>query len=152
MSKKKKGYTLIELIIVLGILTITFSIVLMNISSMRNTIYKITLDESVSEVRSILSLGKTYCRKNGVNGMIVIYDNKLAFVVKERGYEINKSTEGKTGLEINSNFSQGYSGIDKDGYIKSAGRIVVKIGKSYVEIKIGVGNDIIGVSEVDIIE
>lgn len=150
--KKKKAYTLIELVVVLGIMIIIASITSINVSKIKNTINKISLEESINEARSILSFGKNYCRKNRVNGNIVISGNRLSFIVKERDYEINKSTELKGNLEVNSNFTKGESRISKEGYISSAGTIVIKLGNSYGEIKIGVGNDIIGVSEVDIIE
>ena len=84
--------------------------------------------------------------------MIVISENRLSFIVQENDYKIDKSTELKGNLEVNSNFEKGRSIINKDGYISLAGTIVLKLGNSYGEIKIGVGNDIIGVSEVDIIE
>lgn len=152
MFKKKKAYTLIELVVVLGIMIIIASITSLNVSKVKNTISKISLEESINEARSILSFGKNYCKKNRVNGSIVISENNLSFIVEERGYEIYKSTELKGGLEVSSNFERGQSRIDKDGYISLAGTIVVKLGNSYGEIRIGVGNDIIGVSEVDIIE
>lgn len=150
--KKKKAYTLIELVVVLGIMIIIASITSLNVSKVKNTINKISLEESINEARSILSFGKNYCRRNRVNGSIVISENNLAFTVEEKGREIYKSTELKGSLELNSNFKDGKSEIDRDGYITLAGTIVVKLGNSYGEIKIGVGNDIIGVSEVDTIE
>lgn len=152
MFKKKKAYTLIELIVVIGILIIIASITSLNISKIKNIVNKISLEESINEVRSILSFGKNYCRKNRVNGLIVTSENKLFFIVNEKDYEIDKSTELKGGLEISSNFKEGHSRINKEGYISSAGKIIIKLGNSYSEIKIGVGNDIIGISEVDIIE
>ena len=136
----------------LGIMIIIASITSLNVSKVKNTINKISLEESINEARSILSFGKNYCRRNRVNGSIVISENNLAFTVEEKGREIYKSTELKGSLELNSNFKDGKSEIDRDGYITLAGTIVVKLGNSYGEIKIGVGNDIIGVSEVDTIE
>jgi len=150
--RRKKAYTLIELVVVLGIMIIIASITSLNVGKIKNTINKISLEESINEARSILSFGKSYCRKNRVHGMIVISENRLSFIVQENDYKIDKSTELKGNLEVNSNFEKGRSIINKDGYISLAGTIVLKLGNSYGEIKIGVGNDIIGVSEVDIIE
>ena len=150
--KRKKAYTLIELVIVIGILAIISTIASLNINRLKNTVNKISLESTINEARSILTFGKHYCRKNRVNGSIVIHENRISFVVKERGYEITKIIANIDNIEINSNFSNGSSKIDTDGYIKSAGTIVVKKGNYYGEIKIGVGNDIIGISEVDIIE
>lgn len=152
MFKKKKAYTLIELVVVLGIMIIIASITSLNVSKVKNIINKISLEESINEARSILSFGKNYCRKNRVNGTIFISENNLSFTVEEKEREIYKSMELKRSLEVNSNLKNGRSAIDRDGYITLAGTIVVKLGNSYGEIKIGVGNDIIGISEVDIIE
>lgn len=154
MSKNKyrKGYTLIELIIVIAILSIITSIVSLNVSKFRKTINKIQIESVINEARSILSFGKSYCRKNKVTGMIIINTNNFSFVVSENGHEIKREIKAIYNLEINSNFSGSYISIDKDGYIKSAGTIGFNSNSYIGTIKIGVGNDIIGVSEVDIIE
>lgn len=156
MSKNKyrKGYTLIELIIVIAILAIITSIVSLNVSKFRKTINKIQIESAINEARSILSFGKSYCRKNKVTGMIIINinTNNFSFLVNEKGYEIKREIKSIYNLEINSNFPRGYINIDKDGYIKSSGTIGFNSNSYIGTIKIGVGNDIIGVSEVDIIE
>jgi len=151
-NKSRKGYTLIELIIVIAILAIITSIVSLNVSKFRKTINKIQIESAINEARSILSFGKYYCRKNKVTGMIIINTNNFSFLVSEKGYEIKREIKSIYNLEINSNFPGGYINIDKDGYIKSAGTIGFNSNSYIGTIKIGVGNDIIGVSEVDIIE
>ena len=47
------------------------------------------MEESINEARSILSFGKSYCRKNRVHGMIVISENRLSFIVQENDYKID---------------------------------------------------------------
>lgn len=151
-KKIKSGYTLIELIIVLGILLIISTIVSLNSSKFKNIVSKIEVESSRNEVRSLISFGKSYCRKNRVNGSITVYENNLNFNVVEPGYTITKEAISVEGLKFTSNVKENDFKIDKEGYIKTAGTIVIKSGKYYSEITIGVGNDIIGVKEVDTIE
>lgn len=59
----KKGYTLIELIVVLAIMSIFSSIAVINITKVKERLENIELKNLEAEVKSLLSFGKAYCRK-----------------------------------------------------------------------------------------
>ena len=145
---KKKGYTLIELIVVIGILAIISGIISLNVMKIKEIVNRVALEDSVSEVRGLLSFGKSYCRRNRVNGKFIIDSNKMYFIVQEFQYKINKSTEEKIGLSLGKDNME--LKVDKEGYITTGNTIVIGYKGKHKEVKIAVGND--STREVDIID
>lgn len=143
----KKGYTLIELIVVLSIITIFSSIVVINIGKVKEKMYDIQFKNLEAEVKSLLSFGKSYCRKNKVPGEIAIgLDGKtILFQVTGIKAPIIKRISFGEDIEVlsNINSSGNSNNITQEGYIKSAGTITIKGKKKRTEITISVGNDII---------
>ncbi len=147
----KKGYTLLELIIVLSIITIFSSIVAMNIGKVKDRLNEIKLRNLEAEVKSLLSFGKSYCRKNKVKGKIIIGEDKktIVFEVHDLTSPITKKIvleddfEVISNLKISRNLNQDSSNITDEGFIKSSGTITITGGNKRIEITISVGNDII---------
>lgn len=148
----KKGYTLIELIIVLSISTLLFSISVTNIVKFKENMNNVEFENTAVEVKALLSFAKTYCRKNKVPGQIIIGSDRktITFQVTDRNFPINKSIKLKDNIEIGSNFTSSTdiksdsNNISDEGYIKSAGTIVITNDKNKViRITISVGSDII---------
>ena len=69
---KKDGYTIIELIIVIFIMLILFSLGLKVKGSIDKIINDTKVESSVNEISNILSYGKHYCRINEIEGAINI--------------------------------------------------------------------------------
>jgi len=154
----KKGYTLIELIIVLSIIAVISSIATINIVKFKEKMEIIELNSVANEVKSLLSFGKAYCRKNKVSGQILVGKNRktITFEVTNNEFPITKTIRLNKDIEVGSNFKVSSSStsdnnnITYEGYIKSAGTITLthKSNKR-INITVSVGNDIIRSYESD---
>lgn len=154
----KKGYTLIELIIVLSIIAVISSIATINIVKFKEKMEIIELNSVANEVKSLLSFGKAYCRKNKVSGQILVGSNRrtVTFEVTNKEFPITKTIRLNKDIEVGSNFKVSSSStsdnnnITYEGYIKSAGTITLthKSNKR-INITVSVGNDIIRSYESD---
>lgn len=154
----KKGYTLIELIIVLSIIAVISSIATINIVKFKEKMEIIEFNSVANEVKSLLSFGKAYCRKNKVSGQILVGNNRktITFEVTNKGFPITKTIKLNKDIEVGSNFKVSSSitsdnnNITDEGYIKSAGTITLthKSNKR-INITVSVGNDIIRSYESD---
>ena len=152
---KKRGFTLIELIVVLSIITILFTFSYGFIKSFKNREEKLTIDSSVYEIKALLSYSKSYCRKNKVSGKVVIDKNRkyVSFTVSNSYSPITRTVKMDSDIQVGSNFSLGYTEINEEGFIKNSGTIKLSYNdKVFKEIRIGAGNDIIGINEGDLIE
>lgn len=148
----KKGYTIIELIIVLAIISLISSITVINITKVKENLEMLELKHSANEVKSLLSYAKSYCRNNKVTGKITVgLDRKtITFVVSDINYKTSKTITVSKNVEVGSNFKVSSSitssdnNITEQGYIKSAGNIkLTHKSKKTIDITISVGNDII---------
>lgn len=149
----KKGYTLIELIVVLSIIAIFSSIVVVNIVKVKERLEDIEFKNLEVEVKSLLSFGKAYCRKNKVPGQIIIGSDRkiIKFVVTDRYSPITKvinldnDIEVGSNLRVSENLKQDANNISDEGFIKSAGTITITNSSKTkrIDITISVGNDII---------
>ncbi|MGG7058670.1 pilus assembly FimT family protein [Clostridium nigeriense] len=154
----KKGYTLIELIIVLSIIAVISSITTINIVKFKEKMEIIEFNSVANEVKSLLSFGKAYCRKNKVSGQILVGNNRktITFEVTNKDFPITKTIKLNKDIEVGSNFKVSSSitsdnnNITDEGYIKSAGTITLthKSNKR-INITVSVGNDIIRSYESD---
>lgn len=146
----KKGYTIIELIIVLSIMLLLSNLALVGYRSYKNSVEKIKLESTALEVRDLLSFSKAYCRKNEITGNISVELNRksIYFTVDDKKASIKKIIKIEDGIEIGSNF-KGNNTVNEEGFITKAGTINIRssyLNKS-LELKISVGNDIIRVSD-----
>ena len=152
---KKKGFTLIELIITLSILLLFTTITSTSIKAYNNRIVDIKTSKYAYEIKTLLSYSKSYCRKHKVNGslFIDIKENSFKFFILEKNNHFEKFVYLEDKFSAVSNYNGNAFIISKDGYIREAGTISLMYnGKVVRKIKIGVGNDIIGVTEGDVIE
>jgi len=148
----KKGYTIIELVIVLTILTIFSSITAINVIKYKERLDDIEFNSIANEVKSLLSFGKAYCRKNRVVGKIIVGTDRktIRFEVTDSSSPISKIVKLKDDMEIGSNFNSSgnitrdENNINSEGFIKTAGTITIKNeNEKRIEITVSVGNDII---------
>lgn len=147
----KKGYTLIELIIVLAIISLISSIAMVNIIKVKEDLEVIEFKNSANEVKSLLSFAKSYCRKNKVPGQILIGADKktIVFEVSDKNYLFKKIVILSKNIEVGSNFKVSSSetssnnNVTDEGYIKSAGTITLSYkNNKKIKITVSVGNDI----------
>lgn len=148
---RKEGYTLIELIIVLSIITLLSTVGFGGVKYFKDKIESLKLQNNVYEVRGLLSFAKSYCRKNEVVGNIAISKNKkdVVFEVIERNHQLTKILNLDDNIKVTSNFQNGINNINKEGFIKTAGTITLSYKDKLIEIKVSVGNDIIRVNDID---
>ncbi len=69
---KNRGYTLLELMVVIFIILIISSIGLKMKNSIDKIINKVRMESCVNDIYNILSYGKYYCKINNVEGVIEI--------------------------------------------------------------------------------
>lgn len=147
----KKGYTIIELIIVLAIISLISSIAMVNIIKVKEDLEVIEFKNSANEVKSLLSFAKAYCRKNKVPGQILIGSDKktIVFEVSDKNYLFKKIVILSKNIEVGSNFKVSSSetssnnNVTDEGYIKSAGTITLSYkNNKKIKITVSVGNDI----------
>lgn len=147
----KKGYTLIELIIVLAIISLISSIAMVNIIKVKEDLEVIEFKNSANEVKSLLSFAKAYCRKNKVPGQILIDSDKriIIFEVSDKIYlfkkivSLNKNTEVASNFKVSSSGTTPNNTVTDEGYIKSAGTIILSYkNNKKIKITVSVGNDI----------
>lgn len=148
----KRGYTLIEMIIVLSVITLFSSVTIINVGKVKERMEDIEFKNVANEMKSLLSFGKSYCRKNRVPGKIIVGEDRktITFQVTNSSFPINKTIKLNDDMEIGSNFHSSSdiktdeNNINDEGFIKSAGTIILtNKNHKYIEITISVGSDII---------
>jgi prepilin-type N-terminal cleavage/methylation domain-containing protein len=72
---KRRGFTLIEIITVIGILSIFFSIGIVGIKTFKERYKQIEIKSFFYEMMDMLSYGKCYCVSNKISGNINFIDN-----------------------------------------------------------------------------
>ncbi len=68
--KIKKGFTLLELLAVISLMSLLINWCIWNSSNYRDSINRYELDYVNNSILSLLNNAKQYCRKNEVNGMV----------------------------------------------------------------------------------
>lgn len=143
---KTKGFTLIELVLVLGMISIFLSFSLINIGGYRSLINKIDVELFSNSLLNYINNSKEYCRDNGIGGYIyfdietdmitlncgIRQISKLPlpddFRLKEVGVDnkIKITNIGTTGSSCTIRF------IDREGELHD---ITMCVGTEYVQIK-----------------
>ena len=150
---KREGTTLIELIVVLGLLSIMSLIGVKGYSLYSNIIYDLEIKQFQYDIKETLSYGKEYCHANRIVGNFYVEkeDDDLMVIFKcgenvEREVELPDSIilVNELGAELNKST---YLTITTEGHIKSES-IYFKDekGGNYV-LSVRVGVDFITVKE-----
>lgn len=153
---KRKGTTLIELIVVLGLLSIMSLIGVKGYSLYNNIIYDIEIKQFLYDIEETLSYGKEYCHANRIGGdFYVEKENENLIAIFKCGEGVKRKVElpdsitlvNELGAELNKST---YLTITTEGHIKSES-IYFKDekGEKYV-LSVRVGVDFITVKEKEI--
>ena len=142
---KKSGYTLIELVAVMAILSILLGGGFTLINSLNKIKKEIEVEDAVYRVYSILSYGKAYCRKNFSDGSIIIDEggNSIMFKYRDKIMKVENlpsyislSRPPKEPKVIN---------VSDKGYLDSAGSLNIDYENRRETITISVGIDDINI-------
>nr|WP_254903552.1 prepilin-type N-terminal cleavage/methylation domain-containing protein [Clostridium tyrobutyricum] len=125
---KKSGFTLIELMIVISIISVIFSFSLIKFNGFNSLKDRIYVDELNNKILSFIVKSKMYCKDRDSSGYIrfdqnnnnIIYYNNLT-----RVYKMNLPEEFK--LSINTEDNKVH--INNDGMIQNAFSIKFQDGK-----------------------
>lgn len=142
----KKGYTLMEVIIVLAIIAILMLPTLNISKSYRETLGRVKGKSIINEISNLISYGKYYCRYYETYGLIKVNRSEGKIVFKDTS---GKNTIIKTILlEDGYKFASNNSlSINKIGHIQSDTiRIIDKNGKVY-RVSISTGVDTVNIYE-----
>ena len=143
----KKGFSLIELLVIMSIITITASISLLGISKYNNLKNEAYLNMTESSILAVINFGKQYCREKEKPGFVLfdLEKNEVKFYSANRvidGFKL----PGEIKIEgVNTNLNR--INIDKYGVTSDAGTILIRdinnkiysitinVGAGYAEIK-----------------
>ena len=142
----KRGYTLIELIVVLAIITILMLPTLNISKSYREVIGRVKGKSIINDISNLISYGKHYCRYYSSYGVIEINSSKGKITFKDTSEKskIIKTITLEDGFRFVSNNSLS---INKIGHIQSATiRIMDKKGQLY-KVTISTGVDTVNIYE-----
>ena len=137
----KRGYTLIELVLVLAIITILMLPTLNISKSYREAIRRVKGKSIINEISNLISYSKYYCRHYDSYGLIEVNSNegKITFKDTSGKRKIIKTILLEEGFKFTSNNS---FEISKIGNIQKSDtiRVIDKEGKVYrVTIANGIG-------------
>lgn len=139
----KKGFSMIELIIVLGIMSLVLYIVFPEIENSEKRTEEKQLQKTTDEVVGFLDLCKSEGRKNNTGSFIILSENKIDYYVVS---ELREEFIMPEGIRINmkrvNRFDiDGYGNFITKGTIRLVdfkGRfkeITIKVGTGYVSEK-----------------
>lgn len=97
----KKGFTLVELIVVLSLILIISSFSFISLKSFLETKNKIKTKEFLYEIEDMITYGRSYCINNNISGRFVIVENKnTQELIFEIGKGVIRKVEYDKTLEI----------------------------------------------------
>jgi prepilin-type N-terminal cleavage/methylation domain-containing protein len=143
----KKGFSLIELLVVMSIIAIVASISLLGISKYKNLKNDVDLNMTETSILGIINYGKQYCREKEKPGFILfdLITNEIGFYSENREIDVFRLPSDIKIEDINT--SSNKLDIDKFGIISDAGTILLRdcnnklfsltinVGAGYAEIK-----------------
>jgi len=143
---KSKGFTLLELILVLGMISIFFSFSLINIGGYRKLNNKIDVELFSNSLLNYINNSKEYCRDNGISGYIY-FDSERNLITLNCGIKQISSLPLPDGFSLKEVILDNKIKITKTGTTGSSCTIKFKdregeshditmcVGTEYVQIK-----------------
>lgn len=141
---KRKGYTFIELIVVIAIILVLLTSGLKIVKSLEISIAKRKLESSANDVGNILSYGKYYCRVNDISGGIKVdsIKSEILFYENIRNGKVIKKIGLNSGIKFISNLNLE---ITKGGHLDSNTIYIKGKNGEIKKISISVGIDTINI-------
>lgn len=136
----KKGFSLIELLVVMSIIAVVASLSLLGISKYNNIKNEVDLNMTESSILGMINYGKQYCREKEKPGFVLfdIVENEVGFYNQNRRIDGFKLPSEIKIEGINTNFNR--IDIDKYGITSDAGTILLRDGNNKIfSITINVG-------------
>lgn len=138
----KKGFSLIELVIVLAIVTIIFSFSFFSVTSYNKKLSEVNSEVCMDSIFALINNSKQYCREKQITGYILfnISENTISFYCN--GARVNKLYLSKDLHIDNTTLTQNKINIEKNGMAKNYGTIVLKNLKGdsqYIVLNIATG-------------
>lgn len=97
----KKGFTLVELIVVLSLILIISSFSFISLKSFLETKNKIKTKEFLYEIEDMISYGRSYCINNNISGRFVMVENEnTQELIFEIGKGVIRKVEYDKTLEV----------------------------------------------------
>ncbi|MBU3208439.1 type II secretion system protein [Clostridium algidicarnis] len=142
---KKKGFTLIEILITLSLIGITAYITFIPINLVKNNIFNAEVKHCKTSIFSLVSFSSEYCKGNQKNGYIQLEKkaNKISFSVDNKIVKVMiiPKEYKLTGGRLDNILHVGKDGTVQPGTISlkdSKGKehsITIQVGNFYAEIK-----------------
>lgn len=146
-NKFKKGFTLMELLVYMALLSISVSFITLNINGFSNIMNNLDYTLCDQSIINFINNGKQYCREKGMSGRICFSHDDKSIIFYCSGIRINKyklpekfmfTKGGNNKKEIGVNW-KGVTGAactiaykDRKGKIHE---ITISVGTAHVEIK-----------------
>ena len=145
--KKRKGFTIIEVLTVLSLIIVILSFELISLGKYKDNVNKYDIDYSLTSILQMINSARVYCKEEKIPGFILfdISSNNMRFYCKGNVVQIFKLSSNIKLVYMNAYGSR--INIDKYGETVSDCSITVSdakgvihiismcVGTSYVQIK-----------------
>ncbi|WP_051541991.1 type II secretion system protein [Clostridium lundense] len=139
-SKLMKGFTIIELLVYMGLLSISAAFITLNINGFSNITNNLDYTLCDQSIINFINNGKQYCREKKISGKICFLNNDKSIIFYCSGIRINKYDLPTKFVFTKAGNSKREIGINEKGITGDACTIAYKDRKGKVhEITISVG-------------
>lgn len=135
---KKKGFTLIELIVVLAILAILLPLGLNAYKSARDISLNLQKKSAIGEISNLLSFAKYYCRKNETAGQLQVQGKKKMVFKDDTDLKVKGMVTLPEGLFFTTNY---VLTCTSEGMLSASSIYIKNDSGKYYRITISVGVD-----------
>ena len=142
---KKRGYTLLELIIVMAILVVLRPAAV-KVSSVYNLIDNITVHSLKSDIANLISFAKHYSYNTGNTGRLEIDNIKGEISFVDTKNELTKNTIAKVTLPKGYDFLERFNiSVSNKGVVSGDSIIFKSLSGEYHKVTISVGIDFVNI-------
>lgn len=142
---KKRGYTLLELIIVMAILVVLMPAAVKG-SSVYNLIDNITVHSLKSDIANLISFAKHYSYNTGNTGRLEIDNIKDEISFVDTKNELTKNTIAKVTLPKGYDFLERFNiSVSNKGVVSGDSIIFKSLSGEYHKVTISVGIDFVNI-------